>query len=408
MKSPSPPTARYARRREEILEVASRQINANGTRGMTLTAVARELGLDTSSVTYYFKRKDDLAAACLARTLEWQLQAARRAASEPDPPARVAAFLRAHFELHRHQRDPAVARLAVLSDIGALADPQRGPVEALLARLADAVAAFFRPAADADHARFSALVVLANVYWMTVWTELYLLSDFPRIEARLFALLAHGLAGEQDWPLACDAPLEAEDDDTPLGRFLHAATNLINRRGYTGASVERIAAELGLTTGSFYHHLANKDDLVLACFDRSLAAVNRARERAQAAGGPLGAQVMRLCASVIAFQLTGASPMLRVGAYHALPPDLRLQTLQRTRQASRQVAGMIADAIAEGSLAPVDPSLASHAIVAMFEAAAELRDWAQTHDPQAATARLYALLGRGLFPLPRPAASTLG
>ena len=37
------------------------------------------------------------------------------------------------------------------------------------------------------------------------------------------------------------------------------------------SQVDEIAAELGVSTGSFYHHLDNKDDLVVACFRRSFA-----------------------------------------------------------------------------------------------------------------------------------------
>ena len=56
---------------------------------------------------------------------------------------------------------------------------------------------------------------------------------------------------------------------TQLRAFLLAATRLINELGYRGASVQRIASELNVTKGSFYHHLDAKDDLVAACYRRS-------------------------------------------------------------------------------------------------------------------------------------------
>ena len=52
--------------------------------------------------------------------------------------------------------------------------------------------------------------------------------------------------------------------------FLQSATMLINDQGYVGASVERISAALNVTKGSFYHHLNTKDELVAACFHRSV------------------------------------------------------------------------------------------------------------------------------------------
>jgi hypothetical protein len=50
------------------------------------------------------------------------------------------------------------------------------------------------------------------------------------------------------------ALLEDEDDGTATrAAYLRAATRLVNEYGYRGASVDRIAAELRLTKGSFYH-----------------------------------------------------------------------------------------------------------------------------------------------------------
>ncbi len=90
---PARQTQRFARRRNEILDVASDLINLSGTRGMTLTAVAKALGLDTSSVTYYFKRKELLASACLERTLLWLRDCAAACGAEPDPRSRARRFL---------------------------------------------------------------------------------------------------------------------------------------------------------------------------------------------------------------------------------------------------------------------------------------------------------------------------
>lgn len=396
----APRTARYARRREEILRVASRHINVLGTRGMTLTAVARELGLDTSSVTYYFKRKDQLAAACLGRTLEWQLAAAQRAALAADPHARVRAFLAEHFALHRAQRDPATAPLALLSDLAALEGEARAQLDAQLDQIVDTVRGYFDQG-DEPGARsrnlIAVAVLLSTVYWMPAWIGRYLLSDFDRIEARLFDLLANGLAGPHPWPVAFD-PLEEPDDGNPaLTRFLHAATNLINSHGYIGASVEKIAGELGLSTGSFYHHLDNKDDLVVACFRRTFAMLKRAQQHAVTAGGSQGEQLARMCSSLCALQFAGESPMLRISAFHALPPDLRDEMLERSGRNTRHIAGMISDAIADGSLRPVDATLASHAVMGTLNSAADLRAWASRRPLDQAVAQFAHVFSHGIF-----------
>lgn len=392
-------TEKYARRRAEILDVASGQINVNGARGMTLTAVAKALGLDTSSVNYYFKRKDALAAACLERTLEWHREVALAAAAEPDPRARVRAYLRGHFALHRRQRDPTVARLAVLSDMRAIDRENRTPLDDLYAEMFRVVRGYFNfgdgPGAK-SRSLISAIVLVGIMHWVPAWIDRYLVRDFDRLEARLFDILDHGLAPDADWPVDHQA-LESDDATDAQSRFLHAATNLINRDGYIGASVEKIAAELGLSTGSFYHHLDNKDDLVVACFQRSFALVEAAQARADERGADSGDRLAIMASALVALQFTGRSPLLRMSAYQALPVDLRARMFDHTSQVTRHVAGTISDGGADHSLRAIDATIASETVMATIDSAADLRQWAARRPLDVAVRSLLSTLRCGLF-----------
>ena len=64
----APATPRYARKKEAILAAATTILNRQGVKGMTLADVANEVGLITTSVTYYYRKKDDLAAACFCES----------------------------------------------------------------------------------------------------------------------------------------------------------------------------------------------------------------------------------------------------------------------------------------------------------------------------------------------------
>ena len=108
-----------------------------------------------------------------------------------------------------------------------------------------------------DYAR--AHVLLEAMFWWPVWSLRYSTRDFDRLEARMFDILASGLAGpgrgweprsldQRGWRSADDVDRETAD------AFLRSATVMINQRGYRGASVNRIAAALNVTKGSFYHH----------------------------------------------------------------------------------------------------------------------------------------------------------
>ncbi len=367
---------------------------------MTLTAVAKALGLDTSSVTYYFKRKEHLAAACFERTLNWWHDAVATAARQPDAPAKVRHLIASQFELYRCRREPGAGELAVLADISALEAPVREPLEAAYAETFAILRAFFKPAeggTGGSRSIIAAMHLSASLHWLPAWIDRYQLRDYPRVEARLFDILAHGLAWDRrNWNVA---PVPANDAQAETGqtRFLAAATRLINRHGYVGASVERIAAELGVSTGSFYHHVENKDDLVLACFQRSFAAIEAAQAHGDAAGDNEGERLAIAATFLVGLQFGADSPLLRMSAYQALPLDLRRDMLAQAGQVTRHVAGTIADGIADGSLRPVDPLIASQTVMAAISAASDLSPWAGSRPRRQAVDAYLEPLRVGLF-----------
>src|SRR6202012_3287779 len=63
-------TDRFERKREAILDASTTLLNARGVKGLTLGVAAASVGLSTTSVTYYFRRKDDLAAAVMLRGIQ--------------------------------------------------------------------------------------------------------------------------------------------------------------------------------------------------------------------------------------------------------------------------------------------------------------------------------------------------
>ena len=52
---------RFEKKREHVVDAATRIVNDKGVAGLTFAEVAGLVGLGTSSVTYYFRLKEDLA-----------------------------------------------------------------------------------------------------------------------------------------------------------------------------------------------------------------------------------------------------------------------------------------------------------------------------------------------------------
>ena len=67
----------------------------------------------------------------------------------------------------------------------------------------------------------------------------------------------------------------------PAGQTVHpdailkAAASVFYRKGYHGATMADIAAEVNLTAGSLYHHFPSKEELLCAVLDRGLTQITR-------------------------------------------------------------------------------------------------------------------------------------
>src|SRR3546814_218565 len=300
---------------------------------MTFADVARRVGLNTTSVTYYFKRKDDLAAACFEHTLDTLMAMLDEAQREPTPETRVSRYLAINMERFARIERGEETAFAVLSDLRAMEEPYRDPLLAGWREVFRKTRALWGDDTDkARHDLFGARahVLLENTFWLPVWLVRYDLDQYDRVEKRLMEVFAHGIAasGEQWAPDLID--LEHDQAEPGREQFLRAATRLINELGYRGASVQRIASELNVTKGSFYHHLDAKDDLVIACYKRSFDTIAEAQRLADERGGTHWRRLSSIIAPLLDVQFSERGPLLRTPAPHGLPPGRRQEMLDRS------------------------------------------------------------------------------
>jgi len=380
----SSPSSRYERRRDSILWAATELLNTRGVRGMRLSDVAARLGLTTTSVTYYYRHKEDLVVACYAASLQTYEALSLEAAKEADAVDRVRTLFRLHLELKGQIRARTVRPTAFFGDVRSLTGPASLRVEAAYRAMIAGIASLFETpelawiGAPGRMAR--AELLLEQVRWSPAWLGRYSLDDFPRLIERMSDILVGGLIppARPFMPVIDAQALAPTDETSAEDRFLDAATRVINARGYAGASVEDIAAELNVTKGSFYYRHEAKDDLVIACFNRSFDVMRLAQRQARARNGDEGERLASAVASLIGYQSSPAGPLLRTTAVAALPLEYRQAMLDRADRVAQGFAAMIADGIAEGSIRAVDPHLASHMIIAMINAATDQPEGADT------------------------------
>lgn len=369
-------TPRFEAKRAMILDAASAMINERGVKGMSLGGVAERIGLSGTSITYYFRRKDALAAACFDRGLDRLECHVALASAEPDARSRIERLVALGFDAIR-QDDGHGPVIASLNDMRATDEPLRAGLLRRYFDLFRQARAFFGESGSAEQ-RLQRLmrthVLLETIHALPTWLDRYAVEEHDRVRLRLTRLMTEGLGVDPAARSVTPAPIGGDDVDPGHARFLGAATRLINERGYRGASVERIVAALDVTKGSFYHHLDAKDDLVLTCFRRSLTAIGRAQDQAIAAGGSRACQLSQALATLIAAQLGEATPLLRSTALASLPPELRREAVDGANRIALRFSGMVIDAISEGGVAAVDPLVAGQMIMFALNAAYELRN----------------------------------
>lgn len=402
-------TNRYQAKYERILDAAAMLINERGARGMTFADVAREVGLNTTSVTYYFKRKEFLAAACYRRSIERLEEFI--AAGEPydTPRERVRAFVDANFEHLIKVRKGEATPYAVLSELRALdEEAQRETQDHYRVMLRRLRALFGPPSGPREQVMLTARsnVLLENIYWLPIWMDRYDLPDFDRVKARMLDIMENGIAGSgQTWAphaISLDAVIPAAGPKNSLESFLRAATILINERGYRGASVERIASELNVTKGSFYHHLDAKDDLVLACFRRSFDIIARSQHAADECEGSCWQHLSSSIATLLEVQFSNASPLIHGTARQSLPAPLRTLMFEESTRLARRYAGMMMDGIAEGTVRPTDSLIAAQMIMSMLNSAFDVRAWASRLPLRDAVSIYGSTIAYGLLAPPTP------
>ncbi|MCF8708980.1 TetR/AcrR family transcriptional regulator [Rhizorhapis sp. SPR117] len=374
---------RYNEKYERILEAASVLINEHGATGMTFADVARDVGLNTTSITYYFQRKEQLAVACYHRSID-RLESFIAAAEHLETAReRIKGFINANFEDLLKIRMGEAKNYAGFSELRTLNEKAQEETQARYRSMFRRLRALFGvPANEREHRAFTARtnVLLENMYWLPVWLERYDIPDFSRVKARMFDIFDHGIAAtDQIWSphdISLDAVIPDVVGKNSLENFLRAATMLINDRGYRGTSVERIAAEINVTKGSFYHHLNGKDDLVVACFRRSFDIIARSQQTADEAKGGYWPHLTSSIATLLKVQFANASPLLRSTARQSLPAPLRALVFDESTRLARRYAGMMMDGIAESSVRPIDTLIAAQMIMSMLNSAYDARAWA--------------------------------
>ena len=377
------PTDRYLRMREQVLVQAASVFNTKGLRGATMADVAERLGVSANSLSYYYRRKEDLAADCFIRTLDTLDDLVTRALEQNGVTERIRHLLRAWLALLADIATGERGELVTFYDLRSLPRTRSNAaydrfiafVRKGRSLVTDDTLTMTRQERNARaHLVFSVIFSVRNL------VDRYEVEDYARAADRMADILTRGLNTTPATALPAGevhAPASRNKNELQREAILHAATDLINQEGYRGASVDKIAAKMGLTKGSFYHHMDAKDELVTACFERSHQVIRVAQHQSMGAGANGRDSLMLATASLVRYQLSPAGPLLRYTALAAAPEDVRPGLLRVGGRLTGRFAAMVSDGVADGSVRAVDAAIAAHVVDTAINATVELQGWTE-------------------------------
>ncbi len=148
---------------------------------------------------------------------------------------------------------------------------------------------------------------------------------------------------------------KAEQRNARRDTILRAATRCIHQLGYTGASMEIIARELGLSYNALYHYFESKEEILAQAFIRTQELLLACVERSVSASG---SGLSRLLGFVEAFQCLVQEESPPAFALVAHLPDEILQRLLAGRHEMLQgLQSIVRDGMEDGSIRQTEPSL---------------------------------------------------
>jgi AcrR family transcriptional regulator len=188
-----------------------------------------------------------------------------------------------------------------------------------------------------------------------------------------------------------------------LRQITGAAEQLFSRQGYHATTIRQVAQAVDLQGGSLYAHIASKEDVLAAI-------VERAADEFQSAIGPIVAEqlpaaerlrrAVRAHIAVIAANPSAATVYFQ--DWRHLSPARQAAVRRRRDDYERLWRSLVADGLADGSFAGVEPRLAATACLSLCNWTYQWYDPAGSLSPEAIADQFCDLLLRGLQAEPVP------
>ena len=411
-------------KRQVILAEAVKQFNEQGFHDTRLEDIAQRLGAKKTNISYYFKSKEKLLEENYLRACEFSEKELEVAAMRGNGLERAIGFIRSHMQAHANALAGKQAPLALMADLASVDAPEFQIVNARYSVCVEGLKKFLEEGVadgtvgvlSTEAATFFAFNVM---HWSPRW--LAMVPEQLRNEGLdgICDLLRHGIANDRKRPMALPISRSSTSDSFRIfdrearnelkkEAFLRTGIRHLNRFGYRNLSLDELASELGVTRGAFYYQISDKESLLLECFKRTCAQVEKAL-RLGADGVDLNALdiLERAMRWLFEGHITELDPLLRPNLVPRLSVGPRAIVNARLRKITASIAELLAYGIVDNSLKPVEFEAAEYIVFGSVFAASRRRfvatqleeSWRPEDEPVTASAcyidpLLYGLAAR--------------
>lgn len=415
-KSPFNRSAQHDAKRVAILSQAAKLFNSRGSRATTLRDIAEGLGLTKTSLYYYVRTKEDLIYQCYMAALANHSATLDAVESRyQEPVERLGAYLKSHFESWLAAREGRGAHIAAMLEIASLKGEHRKAVEtgyiALFKRvrryLHEGIAAgTIRPCETNSTTR----AIFGSVEWTFYWLHSVPQDQVMSCAESTVDIILHGLASgtedsepgritlDEGAPSTLQGFNREEQNRLKQEAFYKAGTWFFNKQGFNGTSLDEIAERLNVSKGAFYYHIRNKEDLLQACYMRSVDILDSVHARAAQDAVSGFRRLEQSCRRTFHVQNSDEGPLIRYNTITALPVERRKEVLARTEASNRRFSDFLRAGVADGSIRAIDTVVAYNLLIGAMNAAMDIRLWRRVEDLDSAAIEYFDVFFNGLTP----------
>jgi AcrR family transcriptional regulator len=154
---------------------------------------------------------------------------------------------------------------------------------------------------------------------------------------------------------------EVEPKVSKQEQILATAAKLFNAQGVGAVGLADLSKALGLSRATVYHYVADREDLVFRCYQRSCAAETEWLDRAEVASPGLP-RVLRYLEECLSEEAKQTAVITDIGLLSKGPREIITRDIRRNYE---RLAAMIGEGIRLGNIRPCDEQLIARVLPSM-------------------------------------------